>query len=238
MGAELELASLGGTRRVRIDEFHQGYRQTAIRPDEVITRVLIPLPGRDELLRLYKVSKRREMDMTTFRAAIRVARRDGVIDRAVAAARGQVRDRPDSWMPVLFMRLATGRIWYVPGFAGPGAVEDLWVTLQASIELGKCTPILGPGLLEPYLGSSRDLARQLAEKHHFPLAPHDREDLPQVAQYLAVNQGGAFPRLELVGYLRRELQRRFRAELEAEAPALLAPDADLDALVSYLESLK
>src|SRR5204863_9896926 len=87
-GAEVELASQGGTRRVRVEEFHQGYKKTAIRPDEIITRVLIPLPGRDELLRLYKVSKRREMDMTTFRAAIRVARRGGTIDRAVLAYSG------------------------------------------------------------------------------------------------------------------------------------------------------
>ena len=43
-------------------------------------------------------------------------RRDGQIDRAVAAARGAVRHRPDWWMPVLFMRLRSGRIWYVPGF--------------------------------------------------------------------------------------------------------------------------
>ena len=31
--------------------------------------------------------------------------RDGQIDRAVAAARGAVRERPDCWMPVLFLRL-------------------------------------------------------------------------------------------------------------------------------------
>jgi hypothetical protein len=136
-------------------------------------------------------------------------RRDGLIDRAVAAARGQVRDRPDSWMPVLFMRLATGRIWYVPGFAGAGAVDDLWMTLRTSIDLGKCTPILGPGLLEPYLGSSRDLARQLAVKHHFPLAPHDREDLPQVAQYLAITLGEDILQAEVVRQMRTELLGRY-----------------------------
>ena len=38
-------------------------------------------------------------------------RRDGQIDRAMAAARGRVRDRPDWWMPVLFMRLRDGQLF-------------------------------------------------------------------------------------------------------------------------------
>ncbi len=36
---------------------------------------------------------------------------DGQIDRAMAVARSQVRDRPDHWMPVLFLRMRDGRIW-------------------------------------------------------------------------------------------------------------------------------
>jgi len=42
--------------------------------------------------------------------------RDGQIDRALAVARGTVRQQRDYWMPVLFTRLKSGRIWYVPGF--------------------------------------------------------------------------------------------------------------------------
>lgn len=47
-GAEVELVSRGGIRWLRIDEFHEGYKQTAIRPDEVITRLIIPLPSRGD----------------------------------------------------------------------------------------------------------------------------------------------------------------------------------------------
>jgi hypothetical protein len=36
---------------------------------------------------------------------------DGLIDRAMAVARGKVRDHDDWWKPVLFMRLKSGRIW-------------------------------------------------------------------------------------------------------------------------------
>jgi hypothetical protein len=38
-------------------------------------------------------------------------RRDGQVDRAMAAARGMVLDRSDWWMPVLFMRMWDGRLW-------------------------------------------------------------------------------------------------------------------------------
>ena len=37
--------------------------------------------------------------------------RNGVIDRAVAVARGAVRNRPDWWKPVLFLSLDSGRLW-------------------------------------------------------------------------------------------------------------------------------
>ncbi len=52
--------------------------------------------------------------------------RDGQIDRAMAAARGMVRERPDWWVPVLFLRLREGRLWEpsptVPA-AGPSTTE-------------------------------------------------------------------------------------------------------------------
>lgn len=44
-------------------------------------------------------------------AFLRELRRDGQVDRALAVARGAVRDRADWWMPVLFTRLVDGQIW-------------------------------------------------------------------------------------------------------------------------------
>jgi formylglycine-generating enzyme required for sulfatase activity len=49
-------------------------------------------------------------------------RRDGVVDRATAVARGAVRERPDWWMPVLFTRLSDGRVW-LPG--SPDALPEI-----------------------------------------------------------------------------------------------------------------
>jgi CHAT domain-containing protein/SIR2-like protein len=155
--------------------------------------------------------------------------RDGQIDRAVVAARGAVRDRPDFWMPVLFMRLKSGRIWYVPGFGDDRKGFEKWPALIRSIRQGRCTPILSSHLSEELLGSSRDVAQKWAEAYHFPLAPHARDDLPQVAQYLAVNQDSRFPRDELIEYLRREIVQRYGDKLPEDLR-----DATLTQLFEHL----
>jgi CO/xanthine dehydrogenase FAD-binding subunit len=43
--AELELVSSSGARWVKYDQFHTGYKQTAMRPDELISRVRLPRPA-------------------------------------------------------------------------------------------------------------------------------------------------------------------------------------------------
>ena len=158
--------------------------------------------------------------------------RDGQIDRAMAVARGTVRDRPDYWMPTLFMRLKSGRIWYVPGFGDDRKDFEKWPTIVGRIREGKCTPILGPGLRESLLGSSRDIARHWAEQYRFPLQPHQREDLPQVAQFLAVNQERDFPLRELRKYLIGEMRQRYATDLPEE----LLADADPDDLFAMVRS--
>lgn len=85
MDAMLELRSAGGRRRVNINDFYKGYKKFDLRPGELIAQVRIPLPAEDELLRLYKVSRRRDLDIASFTAAIRI-RLDGdtIADAAVA----------------------------------------------------------------------------------------------------------------------------------------------------------
>ncbi len=119
--------------------------------------------------------------------------KDGQIDRAMAVARGSVRDRPDSWMPVLFLRLKNGRIWYVPGFAGEGKDEfRKWDSICSRVRTGEFIPILGPDLAEDILGGTNELASKLAEEHGFPLAENDRADLAKVTQYITTHQDRNF----------------------------------------------
>jgi hypothetical protein len=162
----------------------------------------------------------------------RQLRDDGQIDRAMAAARFEVRDRYDVASPVLFLRLTSGRIWYVPGLArGPDQEFDLWPGIREYLkpDRPKATPILGSGLLEPYLGSTREFAHRWAQKNQFPLAPHAREDLPQVAQYLSVRFEAETLRLmfddELTKALERNLGSRFARASEAVPVADLLAEA-------------
>jgi len=159
--------------------------------------------------------------------------KDGQIDRAMAIARSMARgsDRPDWWAPALFMRLKSGRIWYVPGFGDDRKAFEKWPALLRSIRKGQCTPILGAGLLESILGSTRDIAQRWAEQYHYPLAPHQREDLPQVAQFLSVNQDKNFPRDEFGEYLRKEIQNRYQNDLPEE---LRSGHVRVDALLNAI----
>ena len=70
---------------VNINEFYKGYKKFDLQPGELIAQVRIPLPADDELLRLYKVSRRRDLDISSFTAAIRM-RLDGdsIADAAIA----------------------------------------------------------------------------------------------------------------------------------------------------------
>lgn len=140
--------------------------------------------------------------------------RDGHIDRAVAVACRMIRDRPDAWMPVLFSRLKSGRLWYNPGFAGEEFRK--WPALLNNIYHARCTPVLGLGVLESIFGSTRSLARRWAESYGFPLEPHERERLPQVAQFLTVTMDRQFPRDKFVEYLCNEIVQRYGAELPPE----------------------
>ena len=142
--------------------------------------------------------------------------RDGQIDRAMAAARGAIRDRHDWWAPALFMRLRSGRIWYVSGLGRAGEPFEKFPALVYELKKRKCTPILGPGLSDQLLGSRQEIAQRWAKNFHFPMAPHYRDDLPQVAQYLSVNQSYEFPRDELAAYLQHALVENYGEQLPPE----------------------
>ncbi len=140
-------------------------------------------------------------------------RRDGEIDHAVAVARGAIRDRVDAWMPVLYMRLSDGRLWSQTRKSKSHHSFEKWDSLLANMSRGKCTPIIGFGVYEDMFGDASTLARRWGETFHYPFQEDDQ--LPQIAQYLAINQDGQFPRQQLIEHYRREILRRFGDKLPA-----------------------
>jgi len=167
----------------------------------------------------------------------RELQRDGQIDRAVAVARGAIRDRTDWYVPVLFMRLRGGSLWYKPGFE-EGAHLENWPAVLRQIQSRQLTPILGPGLTDSLLGSRREIARRWAETFHYPMAPHNREDLPQVAEFLAVNQKAKmFPQNELINYLRSDLLARYRDDLPEDLRERKADELPTDHLGKLISTI-
>jgi hypothetical protein len=143
--------------------------------------------------------------------------KDGQIDRALAVARGAVRGRPDAWMPALYLRLKSGRLWFQPGFAGGAGDEEQfkkWRSIAGSVRQGRSVPILGPDIGEHLYGTARERADRLAA-HGFPLEPHEHPDLAQVAQYLAVTESRGYARDAVADQLKAEIRRRF-PDLAAE----------------------
>lgn len=70
--AKVILESIHGKRKVALDVFVTGYRQTVRLPEEIITAVKIPKPKKDTIVKSYKVSKRKDLDISTVSGGFRL----------------------------------------------------------------------------------------------------------------------------------------------------------------------
>ncbi|MFK7766617.1 MAG: xanthine dehydrogenase small subunit [Mariniblastus sp.] len=82
---ELELTSVSGKRTVNINDFYKDYKKFDLHPGELLTAIAIPLPSSESELRLYKVSRRRDLDISSFTAAIQIEFNQGTITNASIA---------------------------------------------------------------------------------------------------------------------------------------------------------
>lgn len=88
MDAALELKSKRGRREVRINEFYKGYKKFDLAADEMISSIVIPLPEKDEIVKLYKVSRRKHLDISTSTAAFRLKLKNDLIEEVAIAYGG------------------------------------------------------------------------------------------------------------------------------------------------------
>ncbi|MBV5297386.1 MAG: xanthine dehydrogenase small subunit [Rhodoferax sp.] len=78
--ARVLLASVRGSRELALDALYTGYRQNLMAGDEVLTHIKVPRPTVNEFLRVYKVSKRQEDDISAVCLAVRIELHDGQLD--------------------------------------------------------------------------------------------------------------------------------------------------------------
>lgn len=78
--AEITLMSQNGPRRVALREFFLGYREIDMQPNEILSHIHIRIPLSDWKIRAFKVSKRREMDISAVAAGMAVRCSEGIIE--------------------------------------------------------------------------------------------------------------------------------------------------------------
>jgi xanthine dehydrogenase small subunit len=87
--AEVEVTGPDGKRRLPIEDFLVGYRKTACKADELITRIFMPTAPPEVIVRSYKVSRRHDLDISTVSGAFRLKWDDrGIVREAVLAYGG------------------------------------------------------------------------------------------------------------------------------------------------------
>lgn len=88
MDSQLRLVSSRSQREVALNEFYTGYRQNIMADDELIAEVTTPLLAQDERLAVYKISKRRDMDISTLTLGLWIKLRQEMITDARLAIGG------------------------------------------------------------------------------------------------------------------------------------------------------
>ncbi len=92
-GASIVLESLNGQREIPLDQFIVGYRKTLRKPDELITKITLPKVGNGAIVTSYKVSKRKDLDISTVSGGFRVELNDRKEVKEIILAYGGMAER-------------------------------------------------------------------------------------------------------------------------------------------------
>ncbi|MFQ3670980.1 MAG: xanthine dehydrogenase small subunit, partial [Verrucomicrobiia bacterium] len=126
LGARLRLVSPNGEREVALRDFFTGYRKTVLEEGELIRSVWIPRAAGRRVARSFKVSKRREMDISIVSAGFCVD-----LDEAGRVVRAGIGYGGVAATPLAVSeaeRLLVGKVWGVEG------VEEVAEVIGRSFE--------------------------------------------------------------------------------------------------------
>jgi xanthine dehydrogenase small subunit len=79
LGAAIVLRQGAQQRRMQLQDFYLDYMKNQLQPGELIEAITVPLPGPDELLRVDKLSKRYDCDISGLSAGLWLRLRGGVV---------------------------------------------------------------------------------------------------------------------------------------------------------------
>ena len=86
--ADIKLQSIEGERIVNMNNYVLSYRVTARKPNELITKVIIPKPAEGTIVKFYKVSKRKDLDISTVSAGFSVCKEKNKVSAITLAYGG------------------------------------------------------------------------------------------------------------------------------------------------------
>lgn len=70
--AKIFLISKHGKRTVPVEEFFIDYKKTVLRRGEIISAISFDIPGKNEVLRMFKASQRKDLDISAVSAVFRI----------------------------------------------------------------------------------------------------------------------------------------------------------------------
>jgi xanthine dehydrogenase small subunit len=78
--ADIKLQDSKSDRLVNMNDYILSYRQTAKKPNELITTIIVPKPNPKAIIKFYKVSKRKDLDISTLSAAFNLLLNGNIIE--------------------------------------------------------------------------------------------------------------------------------------------------------------
>jgi len=112
LDAKLRLLGTGKQRELLLEDFIEGYRKTNIQDDEIIALIIIPKPVEGEIVKSYKISKRRDLDISSVSACYKIkANPDSLVER-ISIFYGGV--AATTKRAVLTEQFLTGKPWNRP----------------------------------------------------------------------------------------------------------------------------
>ena len=82
LGSNVVLMSIHGSREMPLEQLYTGYRQNVMAPDEVLAWIKVPKPTRGEFVRIYKISKRFDDDISAICLGLNLYIDKGIVVKA------------------------------------------------------------------------------------------------------------------------------------------------------------